>query len=186
MVSGLEKEQVGSGDTCSRYRAATFTPFVVTKQSGNLRDCTNYVSPKIMSLEEMSLNAWPQFHFSFWKSVEYNRDQEPHNIISWQECHYIWVILEESATSSEGLEHLFMCMAYLCSIRTEWHKFSVVIVVHLSPLSWSIGVRWVYFQSVSAFLVGECIWQCWQARHECIIASVFVGDTGCWCILSVF
>ena len=31
MVLGLEKEQVGSGDTCSRYRAATFTPFPVTK-----------------------------------------------------------------------------------------------------------------------------------------------------------
>ena len=71
MVFGLEKEQVGSGDTCSRYRAATFTPFVVTKRSGDLRDCTNYVSPKISSLEEMSLYAWPQFHDYFWKSFKY-------------------------------------------------------------------------------------------------------------------
>ena len=82
MVFGLEKEQVGSGDTCSRYRAATFTPFVVTKRSGNLGDCTNYVSPKIISLEEMSLYAWPQFHNSFWRSFRYNWEQDPHNIIS--------------------------------------------------------------------------------------------------------
>ena len=47
-------------------------------------------------------------------------------------------------------------------------------------------VRRVYFERVSAFLASECIWQWWQAYYECIIASVFVGDTGCWCILSVF
>ena len=47
-------------------------------------------------------------------------------------------------------------------------------------------VMWVYFECVSAFLANECIWQWWQAYYECIIASVFVGDTGCWCILSVF
>ena len=116
-----------------------------------------------------------------------NREQEPHNIISRQVCHYIWVILEESAISSEGLEHLFVCMAYLCSIRTEWHKFwcllFVAIVVYLSP--WSIEViiilLFLWWGEVSVF--SECFSIFGQWMYLTVVAGapwVYYSISICW------
>ena len=63
----------------------------------------------------------PNFTIYSWKVLNITGSKN-HIISSVGVCYYIQVILEESATSPGGHEHLFMCMACLCSIRTDLHK----------------------------------------------------------------
>ena len=135
----------------------------------------------------MSRYAWPQFHDYFWKSFKYNRKQEPHNIISRRVCYYIQVILEESATSSEGHEHLFMCMAcsvYILSVLTDisFDAFCFfAIAVYLSPLSWSIEliIIFLFWGEVSVF------WVCFSIFGQWMYLTVVAGAIWVYCSISI-